>query len=261
MSKQDLSDAFRHILVHDGDRELLGCTWPVKIDGTVVTGYFLDTFLPFDLRSSPALFLKFVDGLKFVMSSKDVSPIWNYLDDFWTCGPPSPAPHCQNSLDVMLRTCDELGFKTSAEKTVQPNTNLILLGIELDSLAQESRFDQARLTETLHMLDKWSSLEHCMKLELQSLIRKLQVICSVCRPGRIFLRRMIDLLPKATCTHPSHRIRLTVAFRKDIHWWQTFLISWNGRSFFHADAWMSNSSLDLFTDASQAAFGAYFAGG
>ena len=107
MSKQDLSDAFRHVLVHDGDWELLGCTWPVKVDGTVVTGYFFDTFLPFGLRSSPTLFLKFVDGLKFVMSSKG-APIWNYLDDFWTCGPPSPAPHCQNSLDVMLRTCDEL---------------------------------------------------------------------------------------------------------------------------------------------------------
>lgn len=69
---------------------------------------------------------------------------------------------------------------------------------------------------------------------------------------------MIDLLPKAT--NPSYRIHLTVAFRKDIHWWQTFLISWNGRSFFHADAWMSSSSLDLFTDASHAAFGAYLAG-
>lgn len=259
MSKLDFSDAFRHVLVHDGDWELLGCTWPVKIDGTVVTGYFFDTFCPFGLRSSPAFFLKFVDGLKFVMSSKGASPIWNDLDDFWTCGPPSPSPHCQNSLDVKLRTCDELGFKTNPEKTVQPNTNLILLGIELDSLAQESRIDQARLTENLHMLDKWSSLKHCTKRQLQSLIGKLQFICSVCRPGRTFLLRMIDLLPKAT--HPSYCIRLTVAFRNDIHWGRTFLISWNGRSFFHADARMSNSSLDPFTDASQAAFGPYFAGG
>ena len=258
MSKLDLSDAFRHVLVHDGDWELLGSTWPVEIDGTVVTGYFFDTFLPFGLRSSPALFLKFVDGLKFVMSSKGASPIWNYLDDFWTCGPPSPAPHCQNSLGVMLKTCDELGFKTNPEKTVPPNTNLILLGIELDSIAQESRIDQVRLTETLHMLDKWSSRKHCTKRQLQSLIGKLQFICSVCRPGRTFLRRMIDLLTKVT--HPSHRIRLTVAFRKDIHWWQTFLTSWNGRSFFHEDEWLSSSSLELFTDASHAAFGAYFAG-
>lgn len=159
----------------------------------------------------------------------------------------------------MRRMCDELGFKTNPEKTVQPNTNLILLGSELDPLAHESRIDQVRLTETVHVLDKWSSLKHCTERQLQSLIGKLQFICSVCRRGRTFLRRMVDLLTKAT--HPSYCIRLTVAFRKDIHWWQTFLISWNSRSFFHADAWMSNSSLDLFTDASHAAFGAYFAGG
>ena len=69
---------------------------------------------------------------------------------------------------------------------------------------------------------------------------------------------MINLLSKAS--HPSHRIRLTVAFCKDIHWWQTFLTSWNGCSFFYQDTWLPNSSLQLFTDASHAAFGAYFAG-
>jgi len=47
MSKLDLSDAFRHVVVHDGDWELLGSRWPMELDGTVITGYFLDTFLPF----------------------------------------------------------------------------------------------------------------------------------------------------------------------------------------------------------------------
>ena len=51
MRKLDLSDTFRNVLVHDGDWELLGSTLPVEIDGTVVTGYFFDTFLSFGLRS------------------------------------------------------------------------------------------------------------------------------------------------------------------------------------------------------------------
>ena len=63
MSKLDLSDAFRHILVTTQDWELLGSTWPVEIDGTVVPGYFIDTFLPFGPRSSPAHFLKFIEGI------------------------------------------------------------------------------------------------------------------------------------------------------------------------------------------------------
>ena len=103
-----------------------------------------------------------------------------------------------------------------------------------------------------------SSRKLCTKQQLQSLIGKLQFICSVCRLGRTFLCHMIDLLTKPT--QPSDRIRLTIAFRKNIHWWQTFLTSWNGRSFFHEDEWLSSSSLELFTDASHIAFGAYFAG-
>ena len=101
------------------------------------------------------------------------------------------------------------------------------------------------------MLIKWSSHKHCTKRQLQSLIGKLHFIPSVCRPGRTFVRRMIDLHSKAS--HPSHRIRLTFAFRKEIHWWQTFLTSWNGCSFFYQDTWLPNSSLELFTDASHAA--------
>jgi len=86
------------------------------MDGTVVIGYFFDTFLPFGLRSSPAVFIKFVNGLKFVLSSKVVSPIWSYLHDFWTCGQPSSTPDCKNLLDVILRMCDELGLKTNPKK-------------------------------------------------------------------------------------------------------------------------------------------------
>ena len=63
-------------LVHDGDCELLWCTWPVKIDSTVVTGYFFDTFLPFGLRSLPALFLNVHGGVPFTYFSERVISLW-----------------------------------------------------------------------------------------------------------------------------------------------------------------------------------------
>ena len=53
--KIDLSDAFRHILVHKDDWELLGSTWPIDVNGEHTTVYFIDAFLPFGLCSSPAL--------------------------------------------------------------------------------------------------------------------------------------------------------------------------------------------------------------
>ena len=131
MSKLDLSDAFRHILVDPRDWELLGSTWPIVTpDGSTHTGHFLDMVLPFGLRSSPALFLKFIDGLRFVMAQRGVTPLWNYLDDFWTCGPPAPNDSCSHNLDVRLRTCSDMGFTTNPDKTVLPSTSLVLLGVQ-----------------------------------------------------------------------------------------------------------------------------------
>jgi len=198
MSKLDLSDAFRHILVRHEDWELLGSTWQIDINGTLTTVYFVDAFLPFELRSSPALFLKYVDILSFTMRDRGASPIWNYLDDFWTCGPPAPDPLCQTNLDLMLSTCADLGFNSNPAKTVVPCTTLELLGIELDSIAQEARISQTRLDETLNLLRMWQTKASCTKRQLQSLIGKLNFICSVCRPGRTFLRRMIELLSKGS---------------------------------------------------------------
>jgi len=256
MSKLDLSDAFRHILVRREDWELLGSTWPIDINGTVTTAYFVDAFLPFGLRSSPALFLKYVDILSFTMRDRGARPVWNYLDDFWTCGPPAPDPLCQTNLDIMLNTCADLGFNSNPAKTVVPCTTLELLGIELDSVTQEARISQTRLDETLDLLQTWQTKASCTKRQLQSLIGKLNFICSVCRPGRTFLRRMLELLSKGS--HPSHHIRLNKRFFKDIEWWLAFLSDWNGRSMFYDEQWLSNVCLHLFTDACAESFGALF---
>ena len=124
-----------------------------------------------------------------------------------------------------------------------------LLGIELDSVTQEARISSARLSS-------WLSRASCTKRQLQSLIRKLNFVCLVCRPGRTFLRRMINLLSSAR--YPSHHIRLNKGFLKDITWWMTFINDWNGRSLFYEDRWLSSDCVHLSTDASSTSFGGLF---
>ncbi len=46
------------------------------------------------------------------------------------------------------------------------------------------------------------------------------------RPGRAFLRRMIDLSKRVKELH--HKVRLNAAFRLDHRWWGCFLPIWNG---------------------------------
>ncbi|KAK3743729.1 hypothetical protein QZH41_007814 [Actinostola sp. cb2023] len=194
------------------------------------------------------------------MAERTPTTIWNYLDDFWTCGPPFPSTTCHENLEIMLRACKDLGFTVNPSKTVYSATQLSLLGIELDTTRQEARIDQTRLNDTImDMLTQWKTRKTCTKRQLQSSIGKLHFICKVCRPGRTFLRRMIGLL--CTASHATHHIRLTSAFCKDVKWWLMLLPGWNGCSFFYDDRWLDSPTLELFSDASKDAFGtAYFAG-
>lgn len=159
MSKLHLSDAFRHILVDPLDWELLGSTWPiVTSDGSTQTGQFFDMFLPFGLRSSPAFFLKFIDGLRYAMAERG---------------------------DIMLCICSDKGFAVNPEKTVRPTTTLVLLGVQLDTVAQEMRMDSSGLMEIINLLNTWSTKRRCTKRQLQSLIGKLHFICNVSAPKEL----------------------------------------------------------------------------
>lgn len=147
----------------------------------------MDAFLPFGFFISPALFLKYVDILSFTMLDRGASPVWNYLDDFWTCGPPAP-----DSCSTLVR----ISALIQTPKTVVPCTTLELLGIELKSVTQETRISHTRLDETLELLRAWHSKASCRQRLLLSLIGKLNLICSVCRPGRAFLSRLIELFSR-----------------------------------------------------------------
>lgn len=75
----------------------------------------------------------------------------------------------------MLNTCLDLGFTTNPAKTTQPTTTLELLGIELHSIKQEAQIIQVRLSETLDLLQSWTTKRTCTKRQLQSLSWQTQL--------------------------------------------------------------------------------------
>ena len=77
------------------------------------------------------------------------------------------------------------------------------------------------------LLAAWKGRKDCTCRELQSLIGHLQHAAKVVRPGR-FIRGMLSLLQGLK--KPHHYTRLNASFRADLHWWQTFVSSWNGVS-------------------------------
>ena len=127
--------------------------------------------------------------------------------------------------------CKSLGVPLAAHKREGPSTCLTFLGIEIDSVARELRLPADKLQRLSTVLASWADRKTCLRKVLESLVGLLNHACKVVRPGRTFLRRMIDLLTatgNAGISRPNHHIRLSREFRADLAWWRLFVSRWNG---------------------------------
>eukprot|EP00731_Ephydatia_muelleri_P017226 Em0010g324a len=141
------------------------------------------------------------------------------------------APHssqCADSLQTMNLACKELGVPLAAGKCEGPTSCLTFLGIELDTVAWSLRLPADKLTRIKATLLDWNDRKACRRIELESLIGLLQHACKVVKPGRSFLRRMINLLSGPFASRAHHLVRLNRDFRADLSWWNTFISDWNG---------------------------------
>ena len=226
LAKLDLREAYRAVPVHPHDRPLLGLRW----DGVT----YLDGALPFGLCSAPKLFSALADGLMWILHSRGVVSALHYLDDFLLLGPPDSLA-CQAALATTLAACEDLGLPVAPEKTEGPSTVLTFLGIEIDTAANQLRLPQEKLRDLQSSIRKWMQSggrpvprRSGKKRELLSLIGLLNHAATVVRPGRGFLRSLIDA--STTTPHLDHWVHLNALARADIAWWFTFLEYWNGVS-------------------------------
>ena len=223
LSKIDIESAYRLIPVHPDDRPLQAIKWKQQL--------YVDPMLPFGLRSAPKIFSAVADALNWCLNQAGIRYITHYLDDFIFVTPPgsSEGSVCMETLN---RVCQCLGVPIAEEKRAGPTVCLVFLGIEIDTDASVLRLPQDKLQRIRALLEEWGDRRSCYRKELESLIGLLNHACKVVRPGRSFLRRMINLL------HSVHRpphsrvpIRLNASFRADLAWWKEFIGRWNGVSY------------------------------
>ena len=79
LTKIDVKNAFRILPVHPADRYMLCMQWNGEV--------FIDTCLPFGLRSAPKLFNILADLLEWIAKTCNVTFLVHHLDDFLTIGP------------------------------------------------------------------------------------------------------------------------------------------------------------------------------
>ncbi len=251
MAKTDLQSAFRMVPVHPDDWDRLGIFWQGR--------YFVDTRLPFGLRSAPFLFNQYADALLWILQQNyGIHHSIHYLDDYFFAAPPNSSL-CQVHIVQFLTACQRLGIPVAMDKLEGPTTCLTFLGILLDSTNQQLRLPDQKLQELRAIISSWLARRKTSKRKLLSIIGKLVFAARVVPAGRLFLRRLIDLASRARKLH--HRIRLTREARADLEWWHSFLPSWNGVAMFLDPDWTPAEDMELFTDASGTlGYGAYYDG-
>ena len=239
LAKIDVQSAFRLLPVHPADRHLLGMQWKGNV--------YIDTCLPFGLRSAPKLFNWMADFLAWILQQQGVTPLLHYLDDFLTITPPASSA-CQHNLDIIKQTCQILGVPLAWEKVEGPTTALTFLGIVLDTSRMEARLPEEKLTRLQSTVAEWMGKRKATKREILSLVGQLQHAAKVVRAGRTFVARMYSLASKLKELH--FYTRLNASFRSDLCWWHSFLSSWNGFSLLRWSNPDSSFDISIQTDAS-----------
>ena len=220
MAKIDIESAYRLIPVHPEDRFLLGVNWRDQV--------YIDPMLPFGLRSAPKIFNAVADALEWCLRADVIRHVFHYLHDFVVLGAPG-SDERSRALEKLRSRCTELGIPLAAHKCEGPSTKITFLGIVIDTSVGELSLPAEKLNHLRDLLEDWGDRKSCSLKDLESLIGYLNHACKVIRPGRSFLRRMIDLLHR---THNKyHPIRLNRDFRSDLQWWRHFAAGWNGTSY------------------------------
>ena len=254
--KLDVSAAYKQIPVKREDWPLLGFMWRGQ--------YYYERVLPFGLRSSCRLWDLYASALHFcfmhLLKTHAQRSVIHYVDDFLFVVEPGAEEAAHSMLAAAVALCEELGLPLAPEKSEGPVTDLTFLGIKLDTVAMTASLPADRLAELKQLIVGWKMKETATVKELQSLTGLLNFACFVVRPGRFFLRRIIDHTSHIDkLGHGKHvRFAIPPAVFEDIEWWHRFLPDWNGISLLYEREWEESTSIELYTDACKAGYGGIF---
>ena len=217
--------------------------WP--IDGILCD--LLDTHLSFGLRCAPYIFTMISNFIASTMHGLGYMLVVNYIDDFLVYG--QTFDECQEAQTVLIHLLGQLGFCVSWKKCSSPTQCARYLGINFDSNSMELSLPQDKLLKLYAEMDFFRGRTRATKRQLQRLCGVLAHCSKVVRGGRIFSRRVINLLKSWPDGNPH--VRLTDGFRQDLQWWMDFSKIFNGK----AHVIQSSPGPQVFTDSCLRGYG------
>lgn len=246
LAKTDIESAFRLIPLNPNQYHLLVYQWKNK--------YYHDKTLPMGASSSCQIFEAFSSALEYIAQKFGIEYIVHYLDDFLVINALEKA--CYNDLRQLMRICKCVNVPLAEDKTFGPSQNLIYLGLEFDTIAEEIRLPNDKLETCKSCISHLLSINKCKKRELESLLGLLSFTCQVILPGRAFLLHMYGAIAKLS--KPWFYIRLSKEIKEDLKVWLIFLQNHNGVTLYRDELFLSSKVWHLFSDAAKTeGFGAF----
>ena len=141
----------------------------------------------------------------------------------------------------------DLGLEVSQKKLVPPSTEVVCLGILINTVNKTISIPSEKLQEIKDMCETWKHT----RTQLQSLLGSLLYITKCVRPARSFLNRMLQVFRDNIQASP---FRLTQSFHQDLNWFLIFLQQYNGVTYFDH----KKVDFEVHLDAALSDFGANF---
>ncbi|MCH2416896.1 MAG: hypothetical protein MK195_09075 [Acidimicrobiales bacterium] len=234
--KRDLRHAYRQIPVDPRDYQYLGYFWE--------DNFYFDTVLAMGQRNAGMACSRTTDAVVFMHREMG---FWdtNYLDDLIGVSDPELGKEAFESLGDLLT---ELGLLENLAKACPPATVQLVLGVEIDTINGTISVPEERMREIVELLEKWQGKSQTSKVDLQSLIGKLQFITKCVRQSRVFLNRILQML-RSMSSSTNKSVPLSASFKKDIKWWIMFVREFNGVSYIPPMIW-NEPDVTFSTDSS-----------
>ena len=248
MAKTDIKSAFRIIPVNPSDYHLLGFYWD--------SGYYYDRCLPMGCSSSCAIFEAFSTSLEWIIQRRlPRVAVLHILDDFLFI---SPTYHeSKLALQTFKHICADIGVPLAPEKTVGPSQIIEFAGIHLDSVDMSASLPKDKITKFTHHIDLLMDQKTAQLKQIQALAGMLNFACGIIAPARAFSRRLIDLT--IGLSKPYHHKKISYHVKQDLLVWRKFLTSHNRKTFFLDFRFISQETLQFYTDASSTiGYGGFF---
>ena len=186
-------------------------------------GYFIDVCPSFGCRGSSAAQQRVSRAVCYLMQNKGFE-ILAYIDDF--CGVHGNFHDAMLAFAYFESLCAQLGLVIAPEKSAFPSTRIEWLGFIIDSVRMEVTIPPDKLREVLELTTAWRDKRRASKRDLQSLAGKLNHIGQCVLPARKFMCRILRMLRAAP---PVGMILLSPELHRDIHWFNRYASTCNGK--------------------------------